>query len=184
MLNSISGNATTATKATQDGSGNTITSTYLKLSGGTMTGGITCTTSGANLKYGNITIYGAGSNGGINSMLVGDDVTIGDCNVGGCFGMKSTGTNAGFRFYNSSGSLIGGLQSTNGTLQWFNSSGTAYNVYHAGNKPTYSDVGAAAASHTHSYAASSHTHSNIVIASTNTSSTSTNTYATNGLNVR
>ena len=35
---SISGNAATATKATQDGSGNTITSTYLKLSGGTMTG--------------------------------------------------------------------------------------------------------------------------------------------------
>ena len=35
---SISGNADTATKATQDGSGNTITSTYLKLSGGTLTG--------------------------------------------------------------------------------------------------------------------------------------------------
>lgn len=37
---SFSGNATSATKATQDGSGNTITSTYLKLSGGTMTGTI------------------------------------------------------------------------------------------------------------------------------------------------
>ena len=36
---SISGNAATATKATQDGSGNTITSTYLKLSGGTMNAG-------------------------------------------------------------------------------------------------------------------------------------------------
>lgn len=34
------GNATTATKATQDGDGNTIASTYLKLSGGTMTGAI------------------------------------------------------------------------------------------------------------------------------------------------
>lgn len=33
----ISGNAATATKATQDGSGNTITSTYLKLTGGTLT---------------------------------------------------------------------------------------------------------------------------------------------------
>ena len=124
---------------------------FLPLAGGTMTGGITCATSGANLKWGNITIYGGGSNGGVNSILLGDDVTLGDCNVGGCFGMKSTGTNAGFRFYNSSGGLIGGLQSTNGTLQWFNSSGTAYNVYHTGNKPTYSDVGAAAASHTHSY---------------------------------
>lgn len=35
---SISGNAATATKATQDGNGATIASTYLKLSGGTMTG--------------------------------------------------------------------------------------------------------------------------------------------------
>lgn len=37
----LKGNADTATKATQDGSGNVITSTYLKLSGGTMTGIIT-----------------------------------------------------------------------------------------------------------------------------------------------
>ena len=37
---SITGNATSATKATQDGDGNTISSTYLKLSGGTMTGTI------------------------------------------------------------------------------------------------------------------------------------------------
>lgn len=40
-VGSITGNAASATKATQDGSGNTITSTYLKLSGGTMTGGVT-----------------------------------------------------------------------------------------------------------------------------------------------
>ena len=38
MSFSITGNAATATKATQDGSGNTITSTYLKLTGGTMSG--------------------------------------------------------------------------------------------------------------------------------------------------
>ena len=36
----ISGNAATATKATQDADGNTISSTYLKLSGGTMTGNL------------------------------------------------------------------------------------------------------------------------------------------------
>lgn len=35
---SCTGNAATATKATQDADGNTISSTYLKLSGGTMTG--------------------------------------------------------------------------------------------------------------------------------------------------
>lgn len=37
----FSGNATSATKATQDGNGATISSTYLKLSGGTMTGSVT-----------------------------------------------------------------------------------------------------------------------------------------------
>lgn len=36
---SVSGNAATATKATQDGSGNTITSTYVKLSGDTLNNG-------------------------------------------------------------------------------------------------------------------------------------------------
>lgn len=42
---SISGNAATATKATQDGNGATISSTYLKLSGGTMSGRLTLNTS-------------------------------------------------------------------------------------------------------------------------------------------
>lgn len=37
---SITGNSATATKATQDGNGNTISSTYLPLAGGTMTGPI------------------------------------------------------------------------------------------------------------------------------------------------
>ena len=36
----LSGNATSATKATQDGNGATISSTYLKLAGGTMTGDV------------------------------------------------------------------------------------------------------------------------------------------------
>lgn len=39
--NNFIGNATTATKASQDGDGNTISSTYLKLIGGTMSGTIT-----------------------------------------------------------------------------------------------------------------------------------------------
>jgi len=48
----LNGTATTATKATQDGDGNTISSTYLKLSGGTMTGIIkkNAPTSGAYIK--------------------------------------------------------------------------------------------------------------------------------------
>jgi hypothetical protein len=36
--------------------------------------------------------------------------------------------------------------------------GTIYTMYHTGNKPTASEIGAAAASHTHNYAAASHTH--------------------------
>ena len=36
--------------------------------------------------------------------------------------------------------------------------GTTYTMYHTGNKPTASEIGAAAASHTHNYAAASHTH--------------------------
>lgn len=40
FVGALSGNATSATKATQDGSGNTITSTYFKVSGGTLTGNI------------------------------------------------------------------------------------------------------------------------------------------------
>ena len=38
----FSGNASSATKATQDGSGNVITSTYLPLAGGTLTGDLHC----------------------------------------------------------------------------------------------------------------------------------------------
>ena len=40
LIGNVTGNADTATKATQDGNGNTISSTYLKLSGGTMSGNI------------------------------------------------------------------------------------------------------------------------------------------------
>ena len=40
FVGALSGNATSATKATKDGDGNIISSTYLKLSGGTMTGNI------------------------------------------------------------------------------------------------------------------------------------------------
>lgn len=106
---------------------------YLPLSGGTMTGGITCSTSGKNLVWGNITIYGGGSNGNTNSIYIGDDVTLGDCNVSGSFGMKSTNYNAGFRFFDLNGNSIGGIQSTNGTLQWINAAGTAYDIIHGGN---------------------------------------------------
>lgn len=40
FVGNLTGNADTATKATKDGDNNTISSTYLKLAGGTMTGGL------------------------------------------------------------------------------------------------------------------------------------------------
>lgn len=52
-------------------------------------------------------LYGGASNGGINSILLGDDVWLGDCNVGGIMGMKSTGATCGFYMYNSGGTRIG-----------------------------------------------------------------------------
>ena len=54
-------------------------------------------------------LNGAATNGGINSIRVGDDVWLGDCNAAGIMGMKSTSTNCGFYMYNSSGTQIGQL---------------------------------------------------------------------------
>lgn len=86
------------------------------------------------------TIYGNATDGGCNSIKIGDDVTLGDVNASGIMGMKSTSDVAGLKFLKSDGTSIGQLQSTNGTLQWFNSSGTAYNVYHSGNLPAYPTI--------------------------------------------
>ena len=91
-----------------------------------------------NFRCGNTTIYSSGSNGGRNSMLVGDDCKLGDCNVGGMLGLQAaSGTNCGIRLYNSSGGLIGGFQSTNGTPQWINSSGTATTISLNGHGHSY-----------------------------------------------
>ena len=93
-----------------------------------MSGALSHSGTSGNFTWGHLTIYGAGSNGGINSLLIGDDVTIGDCNLGGIMGMKSTGANCGFKFFNSSGTAIGVLQSTAGTLQF-----DGQNIIHSGN---------------------------------------------------
>lgn len=60
----LSGNATSATKATQDGSGNTITSTYAKLSGATFTGAVTGTGFGAS-SYVSVNTGNSGTAGGL-----------------------------------------------------------------------------------------------------------------------
>ena len=66
-------------------------------------------------------LNGSATNGGCNSILVGDDVWLGDVNVGGILGMKSTGSNCGFRFLNSSGNLIADLISNGSILACSNS---------------------------------------------------------------
>ena len=90
--------AGSATKATQDGSGNTITSTYLKLSGGTMTGALNF----ANNTWNN----------------VGDDCAMGDCNQSGLIGIKSlnNANRSGFQFYNSSGTALATLAATSSNV--------------------------------------------------------------------
>ena len=82
--------ATTATKATQDGSGNTITSTYLKLSGGTMTGALNTPNNTWN--------------------VIGDDVQLGDINRAGSLGIQGKNGNTGLFFtnYNQTNKLSGG----------------------------------------------------------------------------
>lgn len=54
----LNGNANSATKATQDGNGDTISSTYLKLTGGTMSGNLTITKAGEVNIYANNTTQG------------------------------------------------------------------------------------------------------------------------------
>lgn len=74
---------------------------YLPLSGGTMTGA---------LNFANNTWN-----------LVGDDVYIGDCNVGGMLGIKGSNADTpGFAMYNSAGTLLGKLYASGTSLYWSN----------------------------------------------------------------
>lgn len=70
--------ATSATKATQDSDGNTINTTYAKLSGATFTGAINT------------------ANGTWNT--IGDDAYLGDINKGGHIGIKGKNGNTGLFF--------------------------------------------------------------------------------------
>lgn len=70
----------------------------------TFTGNLLIGSSGAGGR-----LNGGATNGGCNSILIGDDVWLGDVNVGGIMGMKSTTGNCGFYMYNSSGTQIGQL---------------------------------------------------------------------------
>lgn len=75
---------------------------YLPLTGGTLTG---------NLTIGNVTIYSTGSNGGINSILIGDYAYIGDGNMAGGIGIKAKNSNvqAGIKFFTNEDKSCGEL---------------------------------------------------------------------------
>ena len=73
-------------------------------------------------------LNGSASNGGCNSIMVGDDVWLGDVDAGGILGMKSTGNDCGFQFKKSNGNNIGKLYSNNGTLKFDSNT-----IIHSGN---------------------------------------------------
>ena len=78
VTGNVTGNASTATKATQDGNGKVIASTYLPLTGGTITGAVTITSAGGLTVNGNAAdhvlktrgIVGNDGNGNINNLYL------------------------------------------------------------------------------------------------------------------
>ena len=101
------GYADSAGKATQDGSGNTITSKYVTVdTAQTITGNKSWGSSGAGGR-----LNGSATNGGMNSILIGDDCWMGDCNNSGIIALKSNNgtTQTGFFFFGSNGTDLGHL---------------------------------------------------------------------------
>lgn len=111
IVGALDGNATTATKATQDGSGNIITSKYVTLdTAQTITGTKSWGISGAGGQ-----LNSAATDGGVNSIRIGNDVWLGDCNVAGVMGMRpvtSTITVCGFQLQDGSGNLLSKIYAT------------------------------------------------------------------------
>lgn len=72
------------------------------------------------LYVGNIIIKASGNDGQTNSIYVGNDAILGDCNTSGCIGLRSnTDGNPGIVFVNSSGTSVGILNASNsGRLSW------------------------------------------------------------------
>lgn len=84
-------------------------------------------------------LNGSATNGGCDSIKVGDDVWIGDVNQNGIMGMKSAGNNAGFWFYNSSGTNTGKLYVDSSGNLWSNNNilPLTANTYALGNGSYY-----------------------------------------------
>ncbi len=120
----FSGNAATATNATNatnDSAGSNISSTYLKKTGGTITGDILIGTDGAGGK-----LNGSATNGGKNSILIGDDAWLGDCNVDGTIALKASNstTTAGIYFYGSNDTFLGNISNGHASADLALSGGT------------------------------------------------------------
>ena len=84
-------------------------------------------------------LNGSATNGGCNSIMVGDDVWLGDVNQSGIMGMKSTGANTGFWFYNSSVSNTGKLFVDSSGNLWSNNNilPLTHNAYNIGSTSNY-----------------------------------------------
>lgn len=134
LFSALSSDTTNAIKITVGGTEKSITTDTLKTSLGL---GSNAYTSTAYLPLAGGTMTGALNFKNCTWNLMGDDAYIGDCNVAGMIGVK--GANAatpGFALYNNSGSLLGKLYASGGTLNW--SGGTIAAITFSGNASTAS----------------------------------------------
>ena len=106
------------------------THSYLPLSGGTLSGSLTKNGSGAGFII----------NNGTARTMVYSSTTVGEHIFGG---------------NNNSGSEVIDYIRIGANKLKYQTGGNEYDIYHTGKKPTPSDIGAAASSHTHNYAGSS-----------------------------
>lgn len=153
---SCTGNAATATKATQDGDGNVIKNTYLKLAGGSMTGQLKISSSDQNQlrlvqgNYGVIfrndgssfyllqTASGSAADGSWNSarpIIV--DLSTGVCNINGnaATATKATGDSAG---QNINTTYIKALSVSGKTITYTKGNGTTGTITTQDTNTTYS----------------------------------------------
>ena len=133
--NNFYGNATTATKATQDSSGNTITSTYLKRSGGTMTGTLEMQPGGSSVEGGEIHLCASASANTVNGIVLDNySGTFRVFGIASADGTTKTGTGTALVIDPYAKTITGGYTIT-GTLN-----GTATKATQDGNGATISST--------------------------------------------
>ena len=134
--NNFYGNATTATKATQDGSGNTITSTYLKRSGGTMTGTLEMQPGGSSVEGGEIHLCASASANTVNGIVLDNySGTFRVFGIASADGTTKTGTGTALVIDPYAKTITGGYTIT-GTLNGNASSASSVAWGNITNKPS------------------------------------------------